>query len=104
MCAVGDQAAVFSASSGQMSGRIDAFGTAPLEFVSKARQRAPSNFFLLEIALRKYPMVVPHLFAYADCSSTDSEFKYARNFSMTETIPMGKHKVNTLGLITWNGV
>lgn len=42
-----------------------------------------------EIALRRYPTVVPQRSAYASCSSRPNEFRYERSSSIGELLPMG---------------
>ena len=67
--------------------------TAPADSRSIATTKCPPSFLQsTEIALRKYPSVVPQRLANPSFSEGESEDRYARSVSITRTLPMGKVK------------
>jgi hypothetical protein len=79
------------------SGRMDSTGTSPSLSRSNAIAVDSAIRCLAEIALRRYPTVVPQRVAYDSCSTGESELRYVRRRSaftgssdMRETLPYGK--------------
>jgi hypothetical protein len=79
-----------------MSGRSRSQRTAPELSRSRATTSASPKSCSADIALRRYPMVVPQRLAYRDCSDCESDLRNERSSeyrsSITAILPMGNNR------------